>query len=133
MGGLKTYVLGLIFWAVAGVGQAMPLEIGDQARSFAACLGRYSATMEHEWLMGRDGALAQDRRRLFESLLDAVTHDARTAGLTGAHLLHIRIEAKFAQARLLQTASLGQDARRARYAQSRASQLIGTCQAMVLG
>lgn len=130
MGVLKTFFLGLVLSLATGLG-AQPLGVREQAQSFASCLGRYSAALEHEWLMGRDGANAQERRRLFESLLEAVSPDARTAGLSGAEILHIRIEAKFAQARLLQLAAFSDDERRARYAHGQAVMLLGSCQALV--
>ena len=109
---------------------AGPDSSRDPARFFAACLGRLSATMEHEWLMGRDGELARDQRDIFVSLLDSVAPDS---ALSRADILHMRIEAKFAQAKLLQAASFHTDARQKRYAASLADRQIGHCTAMLLG
>lgn len=132
MGALKTSVLSLMLSFGTSLA-ALPLDVREQAQSFASCLGRYSAQMEHEWLMGRDGADASERRRLFESLLDAIQMDAQDAGLNGSDILHIRIEAKFAQARLLQLATFSDDTRRAGQARLRAHALLGNCQALVFG
>ncbi|WP_168797940.1 hypothetical protein [Pacificoceanicola onchidii] len=112
---------------------AMPSGVREQAEHFASCLGRFSAAMEHEWLMGRDGADALESRRLFESLLEAVQPDARAEGLSGSDILHLRIEAKFAQARLMQLAAFSDDDRRARHARLRATHLLGNCQSLVFG
>ncbi|MFZ7089539.1 hypothetical protein [Primorskyibacter sp. 2E233] len=132
---MKTYLFGLIlvFAGLAQPAPAMTSDAAEQIRFFATCLGRVSATMEHEWLMGRSGDQAQGQRKLFESLVEAVLPDARRAGLTSAQVLNMRIEAKFAQARLLQTATFQTDERRKRYAARIAEREIGTCNSMLLG
>lgn len=136
MGGLRKIFSGLtLALLVAPIGapaHAMPGEMQEMVRLFASCAGRYSATMEHEWLMGRDGRAAEAQRRGFVALLDAVLPDARAAGMTGPQVLNLRIEAKFAQAQLLQTASFHDDpARRDRAAQSAAREIIG-CRGLLL-
>ncbi|WP_425098667.1 hypothetical protein [Tropicibacter sp. S64] len=132
---MKTYLLSLLVLVIGAVtpALALPNTVREQTESFASCLGRYSATMEHEWLLGRDGMEARERRALFETLLEAITPDARAAGLDGPQVLHIRIEAKMTQARLLSTAHFDLDPRRARYARITAERLMSTCQQMVLG
>ncbi|CUH76142.1 hypothetical protein [Tropicibacter naphthalenivorans] len=147
MGDLKTYLFGLLMVLIGAATPALampdtgpdtgpnagPDRATEQVRLFATCLGRMSATMEHEWLMGRDGAQARGQRQLFEMLVEAVMPDARRAGLTGAHILHLRIEAKFAQAKLLQAASFDPDTRRKRYAANLAQREIGACNSLALG
>lgn len=131
MGGLKTYVLGLLVAMICGTqALAAPDLSRDPARFFATCLGRFSATMEHEWLMGRDGEQARDQRAMFETLLEVVAPDS---ALSRADILHMRIEAKFAQAKLLQVASFHTDARQKRYAAGLARREIGSCAALLLG
>ncbi|WP_419409892.1 hypothetical protein [Primorskyibacter sp. 2E107] len=128
---MKIIFLSLMLSCGTGL-NAMPNDVRDQAQRFASCLGRYSATMEHEWLLGRDGADALARRQMFEALLEAVAPDAKQAGLSSAQVLHIRIEAKFAQARLLSLASFATDRRQARHAQASAQRLMTSCRMLVL-
>lgn len=132
MGRAKTYLASLFLLAIAAFPlRAVTFDAAELARNFASCLGRYSATMEHEWLLGRDGAQASAARRQFEALLEAVAPDARMAGLGGAQFLHIRIEAKQAQAQLLTYASFGLDPRRARLARANAERLLDGCRMLV--
>ena len=97
MGGLRKIfsglTLALLVAPIGGPAHAMPGEMQEMVRLFASCAGRYSATMEHEWLMGRDGRVAEAQRRGFVALLDAVLPDARAAGMTGPQVLSLRIEA----------------------------------------
>ena len=135
MGGLRTHILGALMALTLPLtgAAALPADPVEQARVFASCLGRFSAEMEHDWLMGGDGEAARKERRLFESLLDAVLPDASRGGLGGARLLHMRIEAKHAQARLLQAAQFQDDPRRAERAGRVALRHVSQCRALVLG
>lgn len=74
----------------------------DLVRDFAACAGRYSAKMEHLWLMGHAAEEAQRRRMAFVELLDALVPDAYANGLSPRRVLAWRIDAKFAYAAMLQ-------------------------------
>lgn len=97
--------------------------------AFADCAGRYSAEMEHAWLMGTDGAdVMQERRASFVALLDA-----SMPAQAGRIILNRRIEAKFAHAALLQLADLGPDPQRARHARMAANMHLTTCSRMLLG
>lgn len=101
----------------------------DRTQVFAACLGRYSAEMEHEWLVGSDGESPRSRRALFEMMLDTV---AARSGFTGPEILDIRIRAKFAQAHLLQTATFHTDPKRRRRAAAAARRAIRPCAALII-
>ena len=101
----------------------------DLAREFANCTGRYSALMEHEWLMGTTGAGAtRARRNAFAELVAAVA-----APDNGPRLLAWRIEAKAAQARLLQHAAFATDPAARDTAERRAAGLIAACDQLMLG
>jgi len=130
MGIVKTYLAILFALLLAAPAAATPSGATDLARLFAACTGRYSAMMEHDWLMGRPGTAPQDSRALFESLLEAVQTEA---DLTGPDILHLRISAKHALAALLQRADLSPDAATARRALRLAQLHIGQCRAVLLG
>ena len=94
---------------------------------FAGCLGRYSAEMEHEWMLGRDGDDAKATREVFVSLLEA-TMDENQAKQVLAH----RIASKLSQSSLLSVASFSRDTERA----SRAAELrqieIANCRRLLL-
>lgn len=101
----------------------------DMVKSFASCAGRFSAEMEHAWLM--NDAKAQDyeqRRGGFVSLLEA------TATVDNAELvLSHRINSKHAHARLLQTATFGSDVAKASAARRTAKQYLDQCNLLILG
>lgn len=101
----------------------------DLVREFANCTGRYSALMEHQWLMHVPGSEAtQARRNMFADLLDAVR-----GAEDGHQVLAWRIEAKAAQAALFHTRDFGTDpALRARAA-TRAETHIAACDTLILG
>ena len=93
----------------------------------AGCTGRLSAQMEHQWLMGRSGDDARDRRGAMLDILDAmITPD------TGRQVLARRIEAKYAQSRLLQRAEFNDDPKDANRARTRAEIEIANCTALLL-
>lgn len=95
---------------------------------FAACAGRLSAQMEHQWLLSDSGANATERRRAqMIDLLDSVVGRDDRAGA-----MQIRLEAKLAQARLLSRADFGQDARAATRARALAARQVAACEAMLL-
>ncbi|MBS0123175.1 hypothetical protein [Thetidibacter halocola] len=102
----------------------------DRATSFATCTGRWSAVMEHEWLMGRDGSEAEMRRATFVTLLEAAMPDP---AVDAPDLLHLRIAAKHALAHLLQQADLGTDPATARRARAMARNQLAPCRTLLLG
>jgi len=101
----------------------------DLVQSFAECAGRYSAEMEHAWLIGDPAAVQFERQRsAFVSLLEAtMPADA------GRAVLHYRIDVKLAHAALLQQASFSRDERRAARARSAAQSRVSVCRRLLLG
>lgn len=97
-------------------------------RDFATCTGRFSAEVEHSWLMAAGEA---ERKEVLygnmSALLSAVTgpEDEQRA-------MAIRIDAKAAHARLLLQSAFGWDADQRRVAERRADELLATCSALIL-
>lgn len=125
MGGMKTLAVGylalMLLASAAGAAVDLP-------RAFAECAGRFSASMEHAWLMQDPDAAAFERdRAAFAGLLDAV------GAPQGQQVLALRIDAKAAQARLLQEARFGTDSDRAAWALRRAEEQLATCRLLLLG
>ncbi|MCV6592061.1 MAG: hypothetical protein OIF48_03845 [Silicimonas sp.] len=98
------------------------------ADMFAACTGRYSAEMEHAWLVQDDraGGFEQKRRQFIELLEAVVPAEERRAAL------HRRIEAKMAHAQLLTQAWFSNDHDRALWARSRARAEMNYCAGLLL-
>lgn len=98
-------------------------------KSFAGCAGRFSAEMEHAWLL--NDPKAQDyelRRGRFVSLLEATT----TAN-NAEYVLGHRVNSKHAHARLLQTATFTSDEVKASAARRAAKQYLDQCNLLILG
>ena len=125
MGGLKTLLVGLLLVALL---PGRSLAIGDLPSTFADCTGRFSAAMEHAWLVQDPRADEfEGYRDAFEALLDAV------AGPADRDLLARRIDAKAAQARLLLQARFGGDGDESDWARTRAGRHLATCRMLLLG
>lgn len=124
---LRTLVA-LLALAPAGTGRAAPGDLSDPVVIFATCAGRYSAEVEHRWLMGRNADEVTKQRRAMIDLVDAVRADDQ-----GSQVLARRIEAKFAQAALLQRAEFGGDTPAARRALRLAQTAIRQCAALLPG
>lgn len=130
MGALKTFLAAFGLWGACAAPLAALTDVPrERAQVFATCLGRASAEMEHRWLMGGGAKTEQDRRALFEMLLDTV---APRAGIPGPELLDMRIRAKMAQAHLLQIATFHTDPDRKRRAGAAARRALRPCAALVL-
>ena len=130
MGSLKTFLTALGLWTTLTAPQPVLGDTPDgQTQVFATCLGRASAEMEHRWLMGVDAQAEQDRRALFEMLLDMV---APQSGIPGPALLDMRIRAKMAQAQLLQIATFHTDPDHKRRAGAAARRALRPCAALIL-
>lgn len=117
--------------ALAGALALLPLQAQalDLTREFATCTGRYSALVEHEWLMGTAGDGGTERRRdHFADLLAAVVPPGRAGAVMGW-----RIEAKAAQARLLQQAAFATAPAARDSARARAARLIAACDSLIPG
>ena len=101
----------------------------DLLYTFATCAGRYSALMEHQWLMSDPAAdRTEAERAQMISILDSVMTPE-----TAAETLNIRIDAKLALATLLSRAAFNRDTRDSVWAMQRAETLMGACRALMLG
>jgi len=122
MSSLKTFfVLCLLWTGTAPVAAPLP-EV------FAGCTGRFSAELEHAWLMrDPDADILETRRARFEQLLAAVSSPDQRS-----RLLDHRIRAKSAHARILGAARFSRDPDRARWARRRAAAEIGYCRSFLL-
>ncbi|WP_407492552.1 hypothetical protein [Pseudooceanicola sp. MF1-13] len=102
------FLIALLALVPPGPGRAdpghSPDTLSNPVMTFATCAGRYSAEVEHRWLMGRDADQASKQRRAMVDLVDAVRLPDQ-----GPLILALRIEAKMAQAALLQRAEFNPD------------------------
>jgi len=94
----------------SGVAQAVPTSPEARAVVFAHCAGRFSAELEHAWLVGKSGTAAASGRSQMIALLEAVSP---VSGLAPRELLAARIDAKMAHAALLTRAVFRGDRRAA--------------------
>ena len=96
--------------------------------TFASCAGRLSAEMEHAWLMSEgDADRAEAQRSAMVSLVEAITPPDK-----GRDVLIWRVDAKVAQARLLNRATFNRDDADARWAARRAETEITYCVSLLL-
>lgn len=125
MGGLRT-LLSALFFAGSCFGPAVAGS--NWYVDFAACSGRLSAQLEHQWLTKdiRSSQTEDLRDRMIE-LLEAVT-----AENNAVLVLSMRINAKFSQASLLQRATFSKNGPDAARARRRAEQEIAVCARMIL-
>jgi hypothetical protein len=134
MSALRTISVALAATLAASPGGALPLSPSERAFAFAACAGRYSAEVEHHWLLHpASSPTAETRREAFLALLDAVAPDAIDDGVPPHLLMATRIEEKAAQAALLQRAAFHLDPLAAEAALAAAERRIATCGAWLLG
>jgi hypothetical protein len=124
MGSLKTFLITLLVLPAPCRGVE-----GSLVETFATCAGRFSAEMEHAWLMSDERSAEFERDRAnFLALLDAITP------LVGARdALRLRIDAKVAHASLLKQATFSQNAERVAWAHDRADAEIRYCSSHILG
>ena len=96
--------------------------------AFASCAGRFSAELEHAWLVADERTEEiERRRRQFIDLVNAtVPPDQRR------HVLNLRIDAKIAHGALLTQATFSQDRERAQWAARRAESEIAYCSGFLL-
>ena len=123
MSGLRTLLVLLLVVPMPGRAAEHPL-----VSAFASCAGRFSAELEHAWLMSDERASEIEyRRRQFIDLLNAtVTADRRSQAL------NIRIDAKVAHAGLLSQATFSKDVVQSRWAKRRAKSEIAYCTGFLL-
>jgi len=125
MGGLKTY---LATFAIA-MTLSGPVS-ADEAllRAFANCAGQMSAEMEHQWLLSDPEAdRTEQRRDAVLSVLEAIMPADR-----GRDVLSWRIDAKMAQAVLLQRGTFNDDPADAAWARRHAETIIAGCNGLIL-
>lgn len=112
---LETFLAALAVGVVTNTpGAADPL-----ARDFALCAGRYSALVEHQWLV--DGPASEHSAMIRDAFVQMTEAVSGTEGAAVA--LNWRIEAKAAQAALLSRAWAARD----RVAEARSAQLLQAC------
>ena len=123
MSGLKIFALVLL--VLPTTGRAVEVSLVSE---FAVCAGRFSAEMEHAWLMSdeRTNEIVH-RRELFIELLNAVVSPDRRR-----QALNLRIDAKVAHGGLLTQAAFAKDAERSQWAVRRAKSLIDQCTRFLL-
>ena len=126
--GLKTLMIVAAMATTALPAAGLERDRETQEAVFATCAGRFSAEMEHDWLIGGTGDAARATRAIFVALIDAASDPAQAAAL-----LDTRIRAKHAQAVLLQQASFHTDRVLARRAQAMAQRQRRLCETMILG
>lgn len=124
MGSLKT--LAAVLLAASSAGSPAHAD-PDLPRLFATCAGQFSAAVAHSWLtQDPDRARLESDHATFRMLLEAMGLD------TDPDTLNLRIDARAAQAALLQAASFGTDTTRALKAKRRANAQINTCRLLLL-
>ena len=101
----------------------------DVAYTFAECAGRFSAEMEHAWLMNdpRADAFQEDRASF------VVLTTASMAPDQGRSVLGHRIEVKLAHAALLQQATFATSDAHANAARATAQRHLASCRSLLLG
>ncbi|SMX43552.1 hypothetical protein [Maliponia aquimaris] len=132
MNALRTLLVLILSWA-ACPGVADAPQPTDEALTLAACHGRYSAVLEHAWLMQDDTEVAARLRRdLFAAMLDALTRDGSDGPALEGALLNFRLTEKQATIHLLTTARFGTDPRRARHAATLLGRQLDACDRLVM-
>jgi hypothetical protein len=117
--GLETFLTALaVGFAGCGPASADPL-----LREFSICAGRFSALVEHQWMV--DGPASDASAGTRDSLL-ALVEAVHDPGME-ATAMGWRIEAKVAQKALLQRAHFAKDG----VAEKRAAELLQVCAALI--
>ena len=97
-------------------------------RDFATCTGRFSAEVEHSWLM--ESAEADHKEVLYENMAALLASVTSREDATQA--LSMRIDAKAAHAQLLLQAAFGWDAVQRASSKQRAAELLSACSSLIL-
>ena len=126
MGSLRNQRCRLIAGLIA-LAQTMPAAAqtlsADPLYLFATCTGRFSALIEHQWLVS-DPASDQTAR-LRSAMIDLV--EAASPAGPAPQVMQWRLEAKVATAGLLQRAHFGPTPQQKALANRQIAALIGTC------
>lgn len=123
MCGLRTVLA--CFAVLLPVPAAADPGLPDPLRHFAACTGRLSALVEHQWRV--DGPASDVTARARDAMADLMA--AVTTADTAIPAMALRIETKVAHAALLWQAHHRQD----RAAAARATALVAPCRGLLLG
>jgi hypothetical protein len=126
MGSLQT-LLGAAALALSA-SPAMAGPLPPLVQTFAGCAGRFSAQMEHEWLM-TDPASA--RTEALRAAMIELVEASMPAG-RGREVLAIRIAAKQAHHALLTRATFRPGAQGTNWAAGRAEGEIAACAALLV-
>jgi hypothetical protein len=117
--GLETFLAAL----AVGLLACSPASADPLLRQFSLCAGRLSAVMEHQWLI--DGPASETTARQRDAMLALV--EALLTPEEAPRAMQWRIEAKVAQAALLNRASFAKDP----VAEARAEDLMQQCLALM--
>ncbi|MEM6891014.1 MAG: hypothetical protein AAF636_23200 [Pseudomonadota bacterium] len=111
------------------VASAQPAVSGEPLhRIFAACAGRLSAEVEHQWLVQDQRVEMTERHRArMITLTDATTPEGQEPWT-----LHLRIQAKHAHKALLSRAEFNDDKKVSRWAASQAESELSRCVGLLL-
>lgn len=123
MSGLRTFLILLICLPLPG--HAIEKSL---VSAYASCAGRFSAELEHAWLMNDNQTAEIERRRRYFIDLVSATVSLDDRGQT----LNQRISAKVAHASLLTQKTFSRDPARARWAIQRAESEIAYCASFML-
>lgn len=111
----------------APAAQAQPIDPDEQLRTFAACVGRLSAVVEHEWnVAGAISQTSQARRDAVGEIVAAIIPTDRSRDV-----LQWRNAAKQAQRNLLTRASTATDGSEAAWATAQAARFEHECTALL--
>lgn len=121
---LRTILFSLLCLASAG-----PIRAHDDPlQTFSSCVGRLSATMEHQWLMSDPNSdRTEAQRAAMLSLVQAIMPSG-----AGRDVTAWRIASKRAHAVLLTRATFNDDAEDAAWALTRAETELAACTGLLL-
>lgn len=122
---MKTFIGTL---ALTALSAPAALSAPSFEQHFAACAGRLSAQVEHQWLgIDTEAEVTEAQRDAMVELFDAVTADGNRSGL-----MAIRINAKQAHKDLLRRATFNADAVDAGWAKRRVQSQLRACSSLLL-
>ncbi|MGP6086610.1 hypothetical protein [Antarctobacter jejuensis] len=130
---MRRYLATLLLFLGSALPAAENAAPSDEALMLSACRGRYTALLEHAWLMQDNIEAVRMRRDLFAAMQTALLRDAPEQFRMERALLSFRIAQKRVAANLLNTARFHTDQRRARYALGQITQQLKQCDRLVIG
>lgn len=135
MCGIKTLLACILIAApLCAQADGLPSSPVERLRIFTDCAGRLSALEEQQRMFdGPSSEKTAQLKMVFDDLIAATLPDAQPRGISGKTALHWQVNAKMAQAVLLQTAVFGTSADRAARAGALADQYLTSCRRLILG